>query len=282
MESETEQSLAERMVGRKVKLAVNKTKSTPGDVIFEIKNLDVKCERGLKTVKNLSMQLRRGEIYGLAGIEGNGQTELLQCILGRRRADNGSVVMKGKEIQNTDTRTVLDSGISFIHADRHKYGCVLDMSVADNAIMEKYCKYPFSDRGFLNYEYRDKFTEDIIKQYDVRPTNCKYKKMRNLSGGNQQKLVIGREMANDPDLLIAVQPTRGLDVGAIEYIHKTIIDLRDRGKSVLLISLELDEILDVSDRIAVIYNGTIVKEFDPDEANEQRIGLFMAGGKEND
>lgn len=280
--AESEQSLAEKMVGRKVKLVVEKQEKTPGDTIFEIQNLNVRCERGIETVKNLSMKIRGGEIYGLAGIEGNGQTELLQCILGRRHADSGKILMNGKEIQNTCTRNVLDSKISFIHADRHKYGCILDMSVADNIIMEKYREKPFNIRGFLNYEERDKFTDEIIKTYDVRPVNCKHKKIRNLSGGNQQKLVIGREIANNPDLLIAVQPTRGLDVGAIEYVHKTLIKLRDEGKAVLLISLELDEILNVSDKIAVIYGGAIVGEFDQKDANEKKVGLLMAGGKEND
>ena len=160
---ETEQSLAEKMVGRQIKLFVDKQEMTPGDTIFEIKNLSVRCERGIETVKNLSMKIRGGEIYGLAGIEGNGQTELLQCILGRRHADTGKIIMNGREIQNTNTRNVLDSKISFIHADRHKYGCILDMSVADNAIMEKYREKPFSVNGFLNHEERDKFTKQIIE-----------------------------------------------------------------------------------------------------------------------
>lgn len=279
---ETEQSLAEKMVGRQIKLFVDKQEMTPGETIFEIKDLSVRCERGIETVKNLSMKIRGGEIYGLAGIEGNGQTELLQCILGRRHADTGKIMMHGKEIQNTSTRNVLDNKISFIHADRHKYGCILDMSVADNAIMEKYREKPFNINGFLNHEERDKFTKQIIETYDVRPTNCRHQKIRNLSGGNQQKLVIGREIANNPDLLIAVQPTRGLDVGAIEYVHKTLVNLRDQGKAVLLISLELDEILDLSDKIAVIYDGEIVGEFDQKEATEKKVGLLMAGGKEND
>ncbi len=282
VDDETEQSLAEKMVGRQIKLFVDKQDRVPGKTIFEIKNLSVRCERGIETVKNLSMKIRSGEIYGLAGIEGNGQTELLQCILGRRHADAGKIIMNGKEIQNTDIKNVLDSKISFIHADRHKYGCVLDMTVADNAIMEKYREKPFSVNGFLNHEERDKFTKQIIETYDIRPTNCSHQKIRNLSGGNQQKLVIGREIANNPDLLIAVQPTRGLDVGAIEYVHSTLVNLRDQGKAVLLISLELDEILNLSDKIAVIYGGEIVGEFRQNESDEQKIGLLMAGGKEND
>ncbi len=280
--SESEQSLAEKMVGRKVKLLVDKEKSVPGEVVFEIKNLSVKCERGVERVKNLSMSLRRGEIYGLAGVDGNGQKELLECIIGKNRAESGKIIINGKEIQNTTTRNVLDSKISFIHEDRHRFGSVLDMSVADNVILEKYRKTPFSVNGFLNDEERDNFTDQIIKDYDVRPVDCKYTRIRNLSGGNQQKLIIGREIANDPDLLIAVQPTRGLDVGAIEYVHKTLINLRNKGKAILLISLELDEILDVSDKVAVIYDGSIVGEFDQSETNEHEIGLLMAGGKNNE
>ncbi len=280
--SESEQSLAEKMVGRKVKLLVEKEKANPGEVIFEIENLSVKCERGIETVKNFSLSLRRGEIHGLAGIDGNGQKELLECIIGLKRAEKGTIKMNGKEIQNTSTRNVLNSKISVIHEDRHKCGCVLDMSVADNAILEKYRKEPFHKNGFLDYEQRDKFTDELIQNYDVRPTDCKYERIRNLSGGNQQKLIIGREIANDPDLLIAVQPTRGLDVGAIEYVHKTLIKLRDQGKAVLLISLELDEILDVSDRISVIYGGSIVGEFSQNDATEHNVGLLMAGGKENE
>lgn len=282
VKSESEQSLAEKMVGRKVKLLVDKQKASPGEVVFEVNNLSVRCERGIERVKNLSMSLRRGEIYGLAGVDGNGQKELLECIIGKKFAENGKIVINGKEIQNTSTRNILDSKISVIHEDRHRYSTILEMSVADNAILEKYRKEPFHKHGFLNYEERDKFTERLIEQYDIRPADCKYKRIRGLSGGNQQKLVIGREIENDPDLLIAVQPTRGLDVGAIEYVHKTLINLRNKGKAILLISLELDEILDVSDKIAVIYDGSIVGEFAQEDADEHKIGLLMAGGKEND
>lgn len=279
---ESEQSLAEKMVGHKVKLLVEKEKAVPGDVVFEIKDLNVKSERGVDTIKNLSMKLRKGEIYGVAGVDGNGQKELVEAIICSLPAESGKILINGKEIQNTSTRNVIDSKISIIHEDRHRYGSVLEMSVADNAILEKYREAPFNVNGFLNYDERDKFTEELIEKYNIRPIDCKYTKIRNLSGGNQQKLIIGREIANDPDLLIAIQPTRGLDVGAIEYVHKTLIDLRDKGKAILLISLELDEILDVSDRIAVIYDGSIVGEFEQEEANEQNVGLLMAGGKGND
>jgi len=282
VQGESEQSLAEKMVGRKVKLSVEKKPAKAGEVIFKIENLCVKSERGLDAVKNLSLSLKRGEIYGLAGIEGNGQKELLEAIISKRYAESGKILMGDKEIQNTSVRNVLDSKISIIHEDRHKDGSILSMSVADNAILDKYRKKPFCVNGFLNYEERDKFTDSLIKEYDIRPVNCKNTKIRNLSGGNQQKLIIGREVSSNPDLLIAVQPTRGLDVGAIEYVHKILVRLRDEGKAVLLISLELDEILDLSDRVAVIYDGSIAGEFTQEEANEHNIGLLMAGGKGND
>lgn len=282
VQEESEQSLAEKMVGRKVKLSVEKQPANPQETVFEIENLCVKSERGLDSVKNLNMQIKKGEIYGLAGIEGNGQKELLEAITSKRYACSGRILINGKEIQNTTVRNVLENKISIIHEDRHKDGSILSMSVADNAILEKYRTKPFCVNGFLNYDKRDEFTEYLIKNYDVRPSGCKNSKIRNLSGGNQQKLIIGREISNNPDLLIAVQPTRGLDVGAIEYVHKILIKLRDEGKAILLISLELDEILDLSDRIAVIYDGTIVGEFNSKDANENNVGLLMAGGKNNE
>ena len=282
VKSESEQSLAEKMVGRKVKLLVDKSKANPGEKVFEIKNLTVKCEKGVERVKNLSLEVHRGEIYGLAGVDGNGQKELLECIINKKYAVSGQILINGKEIQNTSVRNVFNNKVSVIHEDRHKDGAILDMSVADNAILEKYREYPFNQRGFLIYEERDKFTKKLIEEYNIRPVDCEYTKIRNLSGGNQQKLIIGREIANDPELLIAVQPTRGLDVGAIEYVHKTLINLRDKGKAILLISLELDEILSVSDKIGVIYDGSIIGELDQEEADENNVGLLMAGGNKND
>lgn len=276
---QTEQNLAEKMVGRKVKLLVEKTPACVKEKIFEIKNLNVLCDRNLKIVKNLSLNVKRGEIYGLAGIEGNGQKELLEAILGTRHVESGKILINNIEIQNTSTRNILDNKISVIHEDRHKNGCILDMSVLNNMILTKYNKKPFCVNNFLNYDECEKFTEKLIENYDIRPSNCKNSKIRNLSGGNQQKLIIAREISNNPDLLIAVQPTRGLDVGAIEYVHKILINLRDQNKAILLISLELDEILDISDRIGVIYDGHIVGEFLQHEANENNIGLLMAGGK---
>ncbi len=276
---QTEQNLAEKMVGREVKLLVEKMPPILGRKAFEIKNLNVLSDRKLGAVKNLSLSIKRGEIYGLAGIEGNGQKELLEAILSARHVESGKIMINNVEIQNTSIRNVLNSRISVIHEDRHKDGCVLDMSVLNNVILTKYNKEPFCVNNFLNYGKCEKFVKHLIIDYDIRPYDCEYLKIRSLSGGNQQKLIIAREVSNDPDVLIAVQPTRGLDVGAIECVHKILIRLRDRGKAILLISLELDEILDISDRIGVIYDGNIVGEFLQHEANENNVGFLMVGGK---
>lgn len=279
---ETEETLAEKMIGRKIQLTVDKSNIIPGDVVFQIKDLCVKNARGLECIKNLSLEVKKGQIFGLAGIEGNGQAELVDAIIGISRVDSGFIKMNGKEIQNTGVRNVLDSNIAFIHEDRHKHSCILDFSVVDNAVLDKYRKSTFCKNGFLNRSAMDKFTKLLINKYDIRPTKCKNKRIRHLSGGNQQKLVIGREISDNPDLLIAVQPTRGLDIGAIEYVHKTLVDIRNQGKAILLISLELDEIMSLSDVIGVIYDGKIVDTFRQDAVNEKKLGFLMAGGKNNE
>lgn len=279
---ETEKSLACKMVGREVKLSVDKSPSSPGKGIFEINNLHVKSDRGIEAVKGLSLSIRRGEILGLAGIEGNGQKELIESLICVKNAESGTIKIDGHEVQNTSTLNILNHGISLIHADRHKYGVVLDFTVAENAILEKYRDKPYCDKGFLNDKERDNFTNKLIKEYDIRPADCKDRLIRGLSGGNQQKLVIAREIANEPELLIAVQPTRGLDVGAIEYVHKTLVALRDKNKAILLISLELDEIMALSDTISVLYDGKINGTFKQGEVDEDIIGLLMAGGQENE
>lgn len=279
---ETEKSLACKMVGRDVKLVVNKSPAVFGEKVFEIDNITVKSDRGIDAVKGLSLSIRKGEILGLAGIEGNGQKELIEAMICAKNVESGTIKIDNREVQNTSPRNILNHGISLIHADRHKYGIVLDFTVAENAILEKYRNAPYSQRGFLNDKERDNFTNKLIKEYDIRPSDCKNCLIRELSGGNQQKLVIGREIANEPELLIAVQPTRGLDVGAIEYVHKTLIALRDKNKAILLISLELDEIMTVSDTIAVLYDGKINGTFKQGEVDENVIGLLMAGGQENE
>lgn len=276
-----ESELAEKMVGRRVKLIVDKTEATPGEVVFEINNLTVENERKIETVKNLSLQVRKGEILGIAGIDGNGQKELVEAITCLTTAKSGTIKINGKEIQNTTVKNVIKNKVSTIHEDRQKRGLILDFPVAENSVLETYNETPYSIGGTMKYREVNKFTKKLIEEYDIRPANCVHTPIRALSGGNQQKLIIGREIANDPDLLIAVQPTRGLDVGAIECVHKTLVRERDKGKAILLISLELDEVMSVADRIAVIYNGAIVGEFKQGEATENKIGLLMAGGNNN-
>lgn len=273
------QEMAEKMVGHKVRLKVEKTPANPGEVIFQIDNLTVKDDRKLDVVKNLSLEVRKGEILGIAGIDGNGQKELVEAITNLVKAESGTIKINGKEIQNTSIKNVIDSKVATIHEDRHRRSVILDYSVADNTVIEKFKKAPFSKCGILNKKAIHDYAHKVIAEYDVRPENCEDMMIRGLSGGNQQKVVIAREIFNDPDLLIAVQPTRGLDIGAIENVHKMLIAERDNGKAILLISLELDEVLDVADRIAVIYDGQIVDTFMQDEADEKTVGLLMAGGK---
>ncbi len=277
-----QEELATKMVGHAVKLVVDKTPAVPGDVVFEIDNLTVKDERKLEAVKNLSLKVRKGEIVGIAGIDGNGQKELVEAITCLTKAASGTIRINGAEIQNTTPRNVIDHKISTIHEDRQKRGLILPFTVAENMITEKYRTQPFCKNGMLNRSEILSFTKGLIRDYDIRPDDCENQPARGLSGGNQQKVIIAREISNEPELLIAVQPTRGLDVGAIEYVHKTLIRERDAGKAILLISLELDEVMNVADTIDVIYAGSIVDSFKQGEVDEQTVGLLMAGGKLNE
>lgn len=277
-----EEELATQMVGHAVRLVVEKAPATPGDVVFEIDNLTVKDERGLEAVKNLSLSLRKGEIVGIAGIDGNGQKELVEAITCLTRVESGTIKVNGEEIQNTTPRNVIDHKVSTIHEDRQRRGLVLPFTVAQNAVIEKYRSGEFCSRGMLNRSKMLSYTKKLVEDYDIRPAGCENQVVRGLSGGNQQKVIIAREISNNPDLLIAVQPTRGLDVGAIEYVHKMLIRERDAGKAILLISLELDEVMNVADTIDVIYAGTIVAGFKQGEVDENTIGLLMAGGKLNE
>lgn len=272
--------LATMMVGHAVKLKVDKEKSDPKGVIFEINNLVVEDDRNIVTVNGLNLKIRRGEIYGIAGIDGNGQKELVEAITNLTRVKSGTIVINGVQIQNSTPKTTIENKISTIHEDRLKRGLVPDFTVAENTVIENYSENPFSSSGILNFAEINKFADEIITAYDVRPADGKGLKARSLSGGNQQKLIIAREISSDPDLLIAVQPTRGLDVGAIEYVHKALISQRNEGKAVLLISFELDEVMNVSDKIGVIYKGKIQEEFLQGEKTEKEIGLLMAGGKD--
>ena len=276
-----EEELATKMVGHAVQLVVEKSPAKPGEVVFAIDHLTVKDERGLRAVNDLSLQVRKGEIVGIAGIDGNGQKELVEAITCLTKCESGTIQINGQQVQNTTPRNVVDHKISTIHEDRQKRGLVLNFTVAENAILEKYRTEPFRKHGMLNNSEILAFTNGLLHDYDVRPEDCAQHLARSLSGGNQQKVIIACEVANEPDLLIAVQPTRGLDVGAIEYVHKTLIAERDKGRAILLISLELDEVMNVSDTIAVLYNGSIADTFKQGEVDEKTIGLLMAGGKQH-
>ena len=276
-----EEELATKMVGHAVQLVVEKSPAKPGEVVFAIDHLTVKDERGLRAVNDLSLQVRKGEIVGIAGIDGNGQKELVEAITCLTKCESGTIQINGQQVQNTTPRNVVDHKISTIQEDRQKRGLVLNFTVAENAILEKYRTEPFRKHGMLNNSEILAFTNGLLHDYDVRPEDCAQHLARSLSGGNQQKVIIAREVANEPDLLIAVQPTRGLDVGAIEYVHKTLIAERDKGRAILLISLELDEVMNVSDTIAVLYNGSIADTFKQGEVDEKTIGLLMAGGKQH-
>ena len=277
----SEEDLATKMVGHAVKLVVDKEEAKPKDIIFEIDNLTVKDERGLPAVKNLSLKVRKGEIFGIAGIDGNGQKELVEAITCLTKSETGTIKINGEEIQNTSPANVIKHKVATIHEDRQKRGLVLDFTVKENMIIEKNNEAPFAKKGILNWKSIKAYTEQMIKDYDIRPEDCAEKQARGLSGGNQQKIIIAREISGDPDLLIAVQPTRGLDVGAIQYVHKALVRERDSGKAVLLISLELDEVMNVADTIGVIYDGSITKTFKQGEVNENTIGYLMAGGTDD-
>ncbi|MFY4773947.1 ABC transporter ATP-binding protein [Metabacillus sp. RGM 3146] len=270
--------LASLMVGREVLFRTEKTPAAPKEDVLAVKDLTVKDSRQVTVVDSLNLAIKAGEIVGLAGVDGNGQTELIEAITGLRKSDSGSILLNGKEISQLKPRKISEAGIGHIPQDRHKHGLVLDFPIGENMVLQTYYQKPFSKKGIMNFKGIYEHAEKLIKEFDVR-TPSSETQARALSGGNQQKAIIGREVDRDPDLLIAAQPTRGLDVGAIEFIHKRIIEQRDKGKAVLLLSFELDEIINLSDTIAVIYEGKIVAVVDPKETNEQELGLLMAGSK---
>ena len=275
----TENDLASMMVGRNVNFEVERPEMEAGDVVLEVKELHGVDYRGVEILKGLNLNVRRGEILGIAGIDGNGQTELVEIITGLRKATGGSIVVNGMEVMNKPPRLGFENGVSSIPADRQKHGLVLDFSVSENMILQNFKEEKFSKRGILNRKAIRQFAEEAIEKFDIRPRKSADRPAGTLSGGNQQKVIIAREVTNDKDLLIAVNPTRGLDVGAIEYVHRYIVEQRNRGKAVLLVSFELDEVMGLSDRIDVIYDGRIVGEVAGDQANENELGLMMAGGK---
>ncbi len=279
--STTKEELSRMMVGRDVEFQVHKEESKPGKVILEVDGLKVGSKsHNNDAVKGVSFQVRAGEIVCIAGIDGNGQTELVYGLTGLEPLKGGKILLNGQDITNTSIRKRSTMGMSHIPEDRHKHGLVLDYTLEDNMILQRYFDRQFvSPLGFLKRGEIRKYANELIEQYDVRSGQGPVTVTRAMSGGNQQKAIIAREIDKNPDLLIAVQPTRGLDVGAIEYIHKQIVAQRDAGKGVLLVSLELDEVMALSDRILVMYEGEIVGELGPKTTTVEEMGLYMAGAK---
>jgi general nucleoside transport system ATP-binding protein len=275
-EGSTEASLARLMVGREVLLRVEKPETAPGEPVLEVEDLQVRDDRGLEAVRGVSMTVRGGEIVALAGVDGNGQQELVDTIAGLRSAESGSIKIAGKEVSGRGVRETGDAGVAHIAEDRHLRGLVLDFTLAENLALREYHKPPLSKRGWLNIGRINARARELLQEYDVRggsPGTL----AGSLSGGNQQKVCIAREIASNPTLLLAHQPTRGLDVGAIEFVHRRLVAERDRGRGVLLVSLESEEVRSLADRILVIYEGEIVGEFPPD-ATEEELGVAMTGG----
>ncbi|HBY89202.1 MAG: ABC transporter ATP-binding protein [Ruoffia tabacinasalis] len=272
----TSNELADMMVGRSVSFTTEKKLANPSDTIIDIKSLNVLDERSIKAVEDLSFKVRKGEIVGVAGIDGNGQSELILAMTGLLPVESGQILFEGKDITGLSPRDVNESGIAHIPEDRHKYGLILDMQLESNMILKNYYAKPYSSNGLLHFTKIEQQARKLIESYDVRTTSEKAI-ARSLSGGNQQKAIIAREIDSDPKFLIAANPTRGLDVGAIEFIHKELINERDKDKGVLLMSFELDEILNVTDRVLVMFDGKIVADIPTHETNERELGLMMAG-----
>ena len=277
----TPEKLSAMMVGRNISFKVDKAPAKPGKVVLDVKGMTVAGENHKKdAVKNVSFKVREGEIVCIAGIDGNGQSELVYGLSGLSDLKSGTIHMNGQDLTKASVRQRSVLGESHIPEDRHKHGLVLDYSLEDNMVLQTYFKPRFTNKfGFLKKKEIRSYAEKLIDQYDVRSSQGPLTQTRTMSGGNQQKAIVAREIDKDPTFLIAVQPTRGVDVGAIELIHKQIVEERDKGKGVLLVSLELDEVMDVSDRILVMYEGEIVGEFKPDEVTVEELGLYMTGAK---
>ena len=276
----TMEELSAMMVGRNVSFHVEKADKTPGDTILKVENMTVASKlHKNNAVKHVSLEVRAGEIVCIAGIDGNGQTEFVYGLTGLEPLVSGKITLCGQDITKAPIRQRSVMGMSHIPEDRHKHGLVLDYSLEDNIVLQRYFEPEFTRRGFLRRKNIRTYANRLIEQYDIRSGQGAVTKARSMSGGNQQKAIVAREIDRDPKLLIAVQPTRGLDVGAIEYIHRQIVAERDAGKAVLLVSLEMDEVMDVSDRILVMYEGEIVGQLDPKTTTAEEMGLYMAGAK---
>jgi general nucleoside transport system ATP-binding protein len=274
----TEESLARAMVGREVLLRVEKTPAQPGDVLLSVRDLHVRDDRWIEKVRGVSLDVRAGEIVGIAGVDGNGQTELIDALTGLRRIESGTVTIAGRDLSRASARAALDAGMGHIPEDRQRRGLVLEFSIAENLALHDYAKPPDARWGWTFPNRVAQRAKTLIREFDIRGGGASTH-AGGLSGGNQQKLVAAREISRDPSVLIAAQPTRGLDVGAIEYLHRRLVAERDEGRGILLVSLELDEILSLSDRILVLYEGEVVGEH-TGEVSEEEIGLEMLGGGE--
>lgn len=276
----SKEALSEMMVGRQVNFQVEKSDRAPGKAVMVVRNLTVRSRQHKKPlVRNISFSVRRGEIVCIAGIDGNGQSELIQAITGLLHVDAGNIFVNDKDITHASIRGRNESGISHIPEDRHRHGLILDYSLEQNLVLKQYYKPKFQDRGFIRFHAVNAYAAQLAQRFDVRSAQGVKTHARSMSGGNQQKAILAREIDLDNVLLIAVQPTRGLDVGAIEYVHKQLVAHRDRGRAVLLVSLELDEVLAVSDRILVLYEGAIVAEVETKNATAAELGLYMSGAK---
>jgi simple sugar transport system ATP-binding protein len=276
----SKEELSKMMVGRNVNFSVDKKPAEPGETVLKISHMTVPSKvHSNNAVKDVSLNVRKGEIVCIAGIDGNGQSEFVQGLTGLEKVSAGTITFMGKDITKSSIREKSKLGMSHIPEDRHKHGLVLDYTLEQNMVLQRYWQPEFQKAGFIKAKAVRQYSDRLIEQYDVRSGQGSTTIARSMSGGNQQKAIIAREIDKDPELLVAVQPTRGLDVGAIEYIHSQLVSQRDKGKAVLLVSLELDEVMDVSDRILVMYEGEIVGELDPKKITVEELGLYMAGAK---
>jgi ABC transporter, ATP-binding protein len=275
----SKEEMSEMMVGRKVDFIIDKQEINLGEPVLEVKNLTIHSKQKRESVKNVSFTVRRGEILTIAGIDGNGQSELVYGITGLMPIEEGEIFLNQKNITKESIRQKCLDGLAHIPEDRHKDGLVLDYTLQENLVLQSYYTKEFQKNGFLKFDAIRQYAKKLIEKFDIRSAQGEDSIVRGMSGGNQQKAIIARELDRNPEIVIAVQPVRGLDVGAIEYIHKQLIAQRDSGKAVLLVSLELDEVMNVSDRILVMYEGEIVADVNPTNTTVEELGLYMSGAK---
>ena len=276
----SKEKFSELMVGRKIEFTVVKDKAKTGKVVLDVKNLTVKSKHSDKPkVKNVTFNVKAGEVVCVAGIDGNGQSDLVYALTGLEKVSSGTIKLNGTDITKSSIRRRSDSGMSHIPEDRHKHGLILDYSLSKNLVLQSYYKKEFQSYGFLKFKEISEYSNKLIEKYDIRSGQGTKTMARSMSGGNQQKAIVAREIDKNPEILVAVQPTRGLDVGAIEYIHKQLVMQRDSGKAILMVSLELEEVMNVSDRILVMYEGEIVANLDPKKVTMEDLGLYMSGAK---